>query len=86
MDRKDAKQIGMPPFCYESVVRALAVSGDPRAIEPLIDYMRMGPFGRDSVPYSLAYFGHPAVAPLIVLLHDPNEKTRSLAAQTLTAI
>lgn len=77
------RQVGMPPTCYDAAVRGLAASGDPRAIGPLIEYMRSGPFGRDSVPYALRRFGPLAVPGLIALFQDENEMTRTLAAQTL---
>jgi HEAT repeat protein len=78
------KSIESRPVCYLDIASALSAIGDPRAVAPLIEYMRTGPSGRDRVPDDLLHFGSPVVEPLIALLHDSNDKTRQLAADTLS--
>ncbi len=74
------------PLTYSALLSALSQFGDPRAIAPLIDYMRNGPVGRNLVPQELAALGPASIEPLIPLLHDANENTRRLAAEALSDI
>lgn len=72
------------PMTYQALLSALGQLGDPRAVAPLIDYMKTGPVGRDIVPQQLADLGTASIQPLIPLLHDSNENTRRLAAEALS--
>lgn len=72
------------PMTYSALLSALGQLGDPRAVAPLIDYMKNGPVGRGIVPQELADLGSASIEPLIPLLHDPNENTRRLAAEALS--
>jgi HEAT repeat protein len=72
------------PMTYQALLSALGQLGDPRAVAPLIDYMKNGPVGRNLVPGELAALGPVSIEPLIPLLHDSNENTRRLAAEALS--
>jgi HEAT repeat protein len=72
------------PMTYQALLSALGQLGDPRAVAPLIDYLKNGPVGRGMVPQALADLGSASIEPLIPLLHDPNENTRRLAAEALS--
>jgi HEAT repeat protein len=72
------------PMTYSAVLSALGQLGDPRAVAPLIDYMKNGPVSRDSVPDQLAAIGTASIAPLMPLLHAPDENTRRFAAEALS--
>jgi HEAT repeat protein len=72
------------PMTYSALLSALGQLGDPRAIAPLINYMKNGPVGRNIVPQELANLGSASIEPLIPLLHDSNENTRRLAAEALS--
>jgi HEAT repeat protein len=74
------------PMTYTALLDALGQLGDPRAVAPLIDYMKSGPVGRDLVPRQLAQLGSASIEPLIPLLHDSNENTRRLAAEALSGL
>lgn len=72
------------PMTYSAILSALGELHDPRAVAPLIDYMKNGPVGRDLVPQQLADLGSASIEPLIPLLRDSNENTRRLAAEALS--
>ncbi|MGP8250612.1 MAG: HEAT repeat domain-containing protein [Terracidiphilus sp.] len=72
------------PMTYSALLSALGQLGDPRAVAPLIDYLKNGPVGRNLVPQELASLGSASIEPLIPLLHDSNENTRRLAAEALS--
>lgn len=72
------------PMTYQALLTALGQLGDPRAVAPLIEYMKNGPVGRGLVPQQLASIGSASIEPLIPLLHDSNENTRRLAAEALS--
>jgi HEAT repeat protein len=72
------------PLTYSALLSALGQMGDPRAVAPLIDYMKNGPVGRNLVPQELAELGTASIETLIPLLHAANENTRRLAAEALS--
>ncbi len=72
------------PMTYQALLSALGQFGDPRAVAPLIEFMKNGPVARDSVPDQLAALGPASIDSLIPLLHDDNENTRRLAAEALS--
>jgi HEAT repeat protein len=72
------------PMTYSALLSALGQLGDPRAVAPLIEYMKNGPVGRNLVPQELCALGSASIEPLIALLHDSNENTRRLAAEALS--
>jgi HEAT repeat protein len=72
------------PMTYSALLSALGELRDPRAVAPLIEYMKNGPVGRGIVPQELANLGSASIEPLIPLLHDSNENTRRLAAEALS--
>jgi HEAT repeat protein len=74
----------VPPTFYLDIISMLGRTGDERAVSPLIVYMKNGPIARDRIPQALLEIGSPSIGPLIPLLHDPDEKTRQLAAKALS--
>lgn len=69
-----------------SAAQALSQIGDPRAVEPLIEFMKKEKrLSRYAVRY-LSMIGEPAVKPLIEALRDENSLIRRLASSGLGRI